>query len=346
MSHPFRSVVFVKTVVFGAGISLFTLGVASANLLVPRESTLRSGPSRSQISLLAESVQISLIEPQTDWIATTPVRLATEMSDVSFSPEGLRELTGPAKMGPEFGPRRLGGLRPNRLLLWGGFSAAAVVEAFRQSQAAWGASNGRFHFKADFKGDGLAMTDEASHMLVAYRLSGLIESGYRWSGIEPSRARRLAFAETWLLTFLVEYPIDAYNPQQGFGVSDLLFNTLGTIAAYGHSIARNPRWDLKVSVKPSFFNGTGRVIAYNNKQYDDFIYWLTYRPLRTRTIPLLIGAGYSTSHHGGSDPTKELRLGIGSTLSEIGGLIGPQTQRLLRPLDFFFFNLAAKFSWR
>lgn len=335
-----------KTVVVAAGIGLFTCGLALADRQAPPEGTLRSGPSRLQISLLAEPIQLPVNEPQVAWIAPAPVRLASEMSDVSFSPEGLRDLTGPRRIGPEFSSPRLGGLRPNRLLLWGGFSAAAMVEAFRQSQAAWGSSNGKFHIKADFRGDGLAMTDEASHMLAAYRLSGLIESGYRWSGIEPSHARRLAFAETWLLTFLVEFPIDAYNPEQGFGVSDLLFNTLGTIAAYGHSAARSPRWDLKVSVKPSFFNGTGRVIAYNNKQYDDFLYWITYRPLRARYIPLLIGAGYSTSHHGGSDPTKELRLGIGTTLSEIGGLVGPQTQRLLRPLDFFFFNLATKFSWR
>lgn len=223
---------------------------------------------------------------------------------------------------------------------------AACAEAFRQSQAAWGASNGRFHFKADFQGDGLALTDEVSHLLVAYRLSRVIEGGYRWSGVDKSRARLWGAAQTWLLTLLVEYPIDAYNPQQGLGVSDLIFNTLGVAAAYGHSVMSNPRWDIKVSVKPDFLNGNGRIVAYNARQYDDFVYWITYRPIQHRYVPLLIGAGYSTAHGSTNDPIKELRLGIGTTLEEIGGLIGPRAEQFLRPLNFFFFNLAAKLSWR
>jgi hypothetical protein len=321
-------------------------GTALANLQYSPDSVFRSAVAKTPGRAQMEPVQIAAIDQTTAWQPAAQVRLATDMPAFSHSPDGLRHLTGPLPMTPTLAGSHSGNGHGNRLLLWSGFSAAAAVGTFRQSQAAWGASNGKFHIKSDFRGDGLAMTDEVSHLLVAYRLSQFIESGYRWSGVEAKRARLWGSAEAWFLTFLVEYPIDAYNPQQGLGVSDVLFNTMGALAAYGHSAAANPRWDIKVSVKPQFFNGTGRVIAYNTKQYDDFIYWVTYRPMPARYVPLLAGLGYSTSHERGGNPTKELRLGVGTTLEEIGAMIGPRTEQFLRPLNFFFFNLAAKITWR
>jgi hypothetical protein len=349
MSMTLRSSHLVRAVSAGAGVIVLA-GVISAtalaNLQYPPDDVFRSAVAKTPGAPQMEPVQITAIDQTAAWRPAAPVRLATDMPELSYSPNGLRHLTGPPPMTPTTASSHLRDGRGNRLLLWSGFSAAAAVGALRQSQAAWGASNGKFHIKSDLRGDGLAMTDEASHLLIAYRLSQLIESGYRWSGIKPERARLWGSAEAWLLTFLVEYPIDAYNPQQGFGVSDLLFNTLGALAAYGHSAAGNPRWDIKVSVKRRFFDGSGRVIAYNTKQYDDFIYWITYRPLRGRYIPLLIGLGYSTSHGMGRGPSKELRLGAGTSLEEIGAMIGPRTERFLRPLNFIFFNLAAKITWR
>jgi len=328
---------------------VFTLAMfasALASLQYPSEIVLRAAEKGTPGHLMVEPVRVATNNETTIWENSSPAALANEIEESYFSPDGLRSLAGPASPNPPRKGPGLGGTRLNRLLLWSGFSAAAAVEAFRQSQAAWGASNGKFHIKPDSKRDGLAMTDEASHMLIAYRLSQFIESGYRWSGVEAKRARLWGSAEAWFLTFLVEYPIDAYNPQQGLGVSDLLFNTMGALAAYGHSAAANPRWDIKVSVKPQFFNGSGRVIAYNTKQYDDFIYWVTYRPVPARYVPLLAGLGYSTSHERGGNPTKELRLGVGTTLEEIGAMIGSRTEQFLRPLNFFFFNLAAKITWR
>ena len=319
---------------------------ASASLPDPANAMTQSAPFGVSGRQFVEQVHQPGVPPTLIRPNNFPIALAGELEEPSFSPDGLRNLAG------QFPPGFAGGLDgwqgPNRgrFLLWGGFSAAAVIEAFRQSQAAWGASNGKFHFKSDFRGDRLAMTDEASHLLVAFHLSRLIASGYRWSGFEPKKARLWGSAEAWLLTLLVEYPIDAYNPQQGLGVSDLLFNTIGAVAAYGRMAAVNPRWDIKVSVKPRFFNGTGRVVAYNSKQFDDFVYWLTYRPVRTRYVPVLLGLGYSTSHPGTADPVKELRIGLGTSLEEIGEMIGPRAERFLRPLSFFFFNLSTKITWR
>jgi hypothetical protein len=233
-----------------------------------------------------------------------------------------------------------------RSVIWGGVSLAAAIAAYDQSQATWGESNGKFHFKDDLGGDGMALSDETSHLFAAYRLTQVIDAGYRWIGTSPEAARRLAAAEAWLLMFAVEYPVDAYNPTQGFGVSDLLFNTAGVLAAYHRSSQTRPRWDVKMSVKPQFFDGSARVIAHTDKQYDDYIYWLTVRPTSNRNIPLLLGAGYSTTHHAGGGVTKELHLGVGTTLEEIGGLFGERTARYLRPLNFFFFNIGSKITWR
>ncbi|MBI3872062.1 MAG: DUF2279 domain-containing protein [candidate division Zixibacteria bacterium] len=239
------------------------------------------------------------------------------------------------------------GIHRERAYLWASFSAGCMIEAYRQSQASWGSSTGHFHFKSDWTGDGLALSDETSHLFAAYQLSRIINGGYQWVGLNPDRARRAAFVEAWLLTFLVEFPIDAYNPGQGLGLSDLMFNTVGSLAAYHHAKPNSrPIWDLKVSVKRSFFDGQGRVIAYTNRQYDDYVYWLTLRPLRNRHIPILLGAGYSTAHSDSPGITKELHLGVGLSAEELGAIFGERTARHLRPLNFFFLNWGTKISWR
>jgi hypothetical protein len=127
----------------------------------------------------------------------------------------------------------------------------------------------------------------------------------------------------------------------------MLFNTLGVWAAYKHSEpGYQPRWDVKISVKPQFYDGNSRLIAHTNKQYDDYIYWFTYRPSRNRYIPILLGAGYSTGHDDGPLIIKELHLGVGTSLEDIGGLFGDKIAGYLRPLNFFYFNLGTKIVWR
>jgi hypothetical protein len=233
-----------------------------------------------------------------------------------------------------------------RSAIWGGISLTSGVTAFKQSQSAWGESRGKFHFKNDFLGDGMALSDETSHLFAAYRLTQVVDAGYRWIGMNRQTARRLAAVEAWLWMFAVEYPIDAYNPGQGFGVSDMLFNTAGVLAAYHRSGQTNPRWDVKISVKRQFLEGDSRVIAYTDKQYDDYIYWVTVRPIRHRYVPLLLGAGYSTTHGANEQITKELNLGIGTSLEEIGGLFGKRTASYLHPLNFFFINFRTTLGWR
>ncbi len=232
-----------------------------------------------------------------------------------------------------------------RAVLWGGITAGAGFYAFEQSQASWGMSTGKFHFKDDLH-DGLAMSDESSHLFTSYQLTRALFTGYSWTGLSNTAARRLAAVHAWLWAFSVEYPIDAYNPTQGFGVSDLVSNTLGVLAAYQHTKPGLDWWDIKISIKSSFFADGSRLVAYTNEQYDDFIYWLTVRPSRHRYVPLWLGAGYSTTHHQWPHIDKELHLGIGTTLEDLVGLISPSAARYLRPASALFLNLNTKFAWR
>ena len=234
----------------------------------------------------------------------------------------------------------------NRLAVWGGVNAFAGYLAYEQSQASWGLSNGQFHFKDDLH-DGLALSDETSHLFAAYELTRALTTGYAWTGLSSTGARRAAAVHAWMWTFLVEYPIDAYNPGQGFGASDLAFNTVGVLAAYHHTRpGPPPRWDLKISVKRSFFSGESRFIAHSNEQYDDYIYWLTVRPVRHRYIPLWIGAGYSTTHRDWLQLDKELHVAVGTTVEDLVGMIDSDAARYLRPLNFFFLNIGTNFVWK
>jgi hypothetical protein len=232
-----------------------------------------------------------------------------------------------------------------RAVLWGGITAGAGYYAFEQSQASWGGSTGKFHFKDDLH-DGLALTDEASHLFTSYQLTRALYTGYSWTGLSSTAARRLAAAHAWLWAFSVEYPVDAYNPTQGFGVSDLVANTLGVLAAYQHTKPSPDWWDIKISVKNSFFADGSRLVANTNEQYDAFIYWLTVRPSRSRYVPVWLGAGYSTTHHEWPRIDKELHLGIGTTVGDMVGLISPSAARYLRPANALFLNLSTKIAWR
>jgi hypothetical protein len=240
-----------------------------------------------------------------------------------------------------------GGIRRDRAVLWGAFSVGALYLSYRESQAAWGASNGKFHFKNDLVGDGMALNDEISHLFAAFQITEFLTDAYRWIGMEPGRARRIGAWETLALTFLTEFPIDSFNPDQGFGLSDFLFNAGGVLAAYHRmSCQHPPRWDVKISVKRQFFSGESRLIAHTNKQYDDYVYWLTFRPSRSRALPFLLGIGYSTDHDQNPGIIKELHLGIGTSLEDLGGIFGEKYARRLRLLNFFFFNIGTKITHR
>ncbi len=299
--------------------------------------------------LLTAAVPACAVDPPSDLSATghnLALRIDTSADQQLQFDQMLAMRYKPAPVIGAGGHSTHNPIQLDRALLWGTTNIAAMVAAYKQSQSSWGESTGKFHFKSDWKGDGMAMSDEVSHLFAAYRLHQVLNAGHRWTGMSPNTARRLATLESWFWTFAVEYPIDAYNPGQGFGVSDLLFNTAGVIAAHVRSAQEAPRWDVKISVKQSFFNGQSRIIAHSNKQYDDYIYWATYRPIDHRYFPLHLGIGYSTHHEPNNRIAKQIHLGIGTTFDDLGGMIHESIGHTLRPLNFLYFNISGKVVWR
>ncbi|MCJ7578636.1 MAG: hypothetical protein MUO91_09310, partial [candidate division Zixibacteria bacterium] len=97
----------------------------------------------------------------------------------------------------------------------GGLNLVAVTLGFHQAVNAWGESKGKFHVKDDWKGDGLAQTDELSHFMWGYKMTQFLYCVYDWAGFSPKTSQALSSSESALISTLVEYPIDAYNPKQG-----------------------------------------------------------------------------------------------------------------------------------
>lgn len=233
-----------------------------------------------------------------------------------------------------------------RLGIWAALSIAEGLAAYEKTIEVWGKPSGKFHLKRDAVGDRMALTDEASHLFIAYKLTQAARLGYRWSGLSPSTAVRAGAIQAGLYMLAVEFPLDAYNPAQGFGISDFIADLVGVGLAWYRAGRSEPRWDLKISVKSQFFRGDHRLIAHTDKQYDDYIYWLTYRVSAHRYDPLVVGIGYSTHHAFGQPPNKELHFCLGTSFSEIGRMIGRRTELALSPAELYFWGIGPRVHWR
>lgn len=195
----------------------------------------------------------------------------------------------------------------------------------------WGTSNGRFHFKDDFN-DNLHLTDEISHMVFSYKMTQWFAWLFRVLKMDERKIERYAVLETALVTTLVEFPIDAFNPDQGLGVSDLLFNYSGIALAVIKK--RYPdNFDLKLSLKESPTRFENKFLAQKNEEFDNFIWWASYKPKY-----LWLGFGYGTNHYQG-DVQSEYYLGIGTTPYDLLHLIAPALADKLCVLDTYFISL-------
>jgi hypothetical protein len=238
------------------------------------------------------------------------------------------------------GVRRPVGIgRASRLWIVGGGHLFGAVLLEREMVASWGRSNGRFHVKHDWSGDGLMQNDEASHFLWAYVLTREFSRVWAWTGRPRASAQLMGAAETAVLLTLVEFPVDAYNPRQGLGLSDLAFDYAGV--ATGYLALRHPgRWDFKFSVKRNPLGAGHTLLAESTREFDDYVFWATYRPslgLGERQ-PLSVGVGHGVRR--GSDgvtPVRELYAGIGTTVPDLVRVLAPRAARyfeLLQPLYF------------
>lgn len=215
---------------------------------------------------------------------------------------------------------------------------AMMPPAYNHMVKSWGKPDGKFHVKNDWSGDNLALNDEVSHLLVSYKLTQVFHSAYKALGFGEKTARILGMTEAAFIVTAVEYPIDAYNPTQGFGISDLIFDYTGILMAYFKiSDRRFENWDLKTSVK-SFSNANRQVIGDEAEDYDNYIYWLTYRK-----APAVFGFGYGTSHPEVGQVNKEFYLGIGTTLPDILSPLSKKLSKAFRWAEVYYFNLSWNF---
>ncbi|MGB8658498.1 MAG: hypothetical protein WCE90_12060 [Candidatus Zixiibacteriota bacterium] len=213
----------------------------------------------------------------------------------------------------------------------------------KHAMSQWGKSNGRFHVKDDWKGDHLAQTDELSHCMWGYRMTQFFFSAYQWTGFSSTTSQILSVSESALILTAVEYPIDAYNPQQGLGVSDLIFDYLGVgLALAKRHISQLEDFDFKISWKRNNLSFNHPGFAQTYEEYDDFIYWLTYRTnlFMPRRI-FCIGVGYSVTHQG-IEPRRQFFLGAGISLSDCASLFWRRLKGPTRFLDALYPNLRIK----
>lgn len=231
-----------------------------------------------------------------------------------------------------------------RLLILGGGHVVGLAVAYDQTQKSWGGSTGKFHFKSDWSGDYLAQNDEVSHLTVAYTLTKGAYRAFRWAGFSPKKARLYGALESAILMTFVEVPMDAFNTTQGFGVEDLLANYAG-IGLGLLKLRRPANWDLKTSAKSNPFDSQNHLFSQTARQFDNFIFWGTYRPdfKWGERQPISFGLGYTTRRDAdGISPLRELRFGAGTTIPDLVRSFAPNAARYFEVLDFYYFNL----NWR
>ena len=224
-----------------------------------------------------------------------------------------------------------------------GLNVAAISAGFHEAVNTWGGSKSKFHLKDDWKGDGLAQTDEVSHFMWGYKMTQFFYWTYDWVGFSPKVSRTLSLCESSLILTLVEYPIDAYNPEQGLGVSDLIFDYLGV----GMAVAKKHHgwlndFDFKLSWKKNIFSENQTLFAQTYEEFDNFIYWLTYRTKLFFPKKLLcFGFGYSATRSG-LEPRREFYGGIGLSIPDFASLFGKRVGDFSKFLEILYPNIHIK----
>ncbi|OGC77780.1 MAG: hypothetical protein A2Z27_02670 [candidate division Zixibacteria bacterium RBG_16_50_21] len=231
------------------------------------------------------------------------------------------------------------GVHSQRMLWFAIGNVALGTAGYFWSQEAWGTSSGNFHLKKDWTGDGLAQNDELSHLVIAYNFSYILQPVYQWLGFSPSKSMTFSTIHTALATTLIEYPIDAYNPLQGFGASDLLANYLGCGLALGqYHLPALKNFGLKISFKQAPWVANTHGVAGTAEEFDNEIMWLTFRPVYKRIDFIHFGVGYSTNHFQ-PKVEREYYLGVGTTLPDVVNILSPKAGRWLSPLKMFYLEL-------
>jgi hypothetical protein len=324
--------------VAGCGFFLLTNSGTAHPLQIDSPSDLYHTPSESTLVWANEGFHPRFFTGSQGWDSENRMRLFQKVS-VSASPFLLSREASSAS----FKPKRTG---INRKRAWGlgTANAGTIFFGFKQAIESWGKTKGGFHMKGDWKGDNLAQIDELSHFMWGYKMTQFLFSAYRWAGFSPKASRVISVSQTAFILSLVEYPIDAYNPKQGLGISDLVFDYLGIGFA---CMKTRCHWledfDVKISSRKNILLGNQPVFAQSYEQFDNFIYWLTYRTkLFLPGKVLCFGLGYGVTHRDGK-AERHILGGIGLSLPDCAALLGEKFGTRLKFLEIFYPNLSVEF---
>ena len=225
----------------------------------------------------------------------------------------------------------------------GGVNLVAIAVGFPQAIKTWGKSKGKFHLKDDWKGDGLVQTDEICHFLWGYKMTQLLYWAYDWVGFSSKTSRIISSSEASLILTLVEYPIDAYNPTQGLGISDLIFDYLGVgmaLAKKRHSWLND--FDFKFSWKKDILSKNKTPFLQTYEEYENLIYWFTYRTKFFFPKKLIcVGVGYSITRFT-CEPKREFYGGIGLSIPDFASLFGKRARDFSNFLEILYPNIRIK----
>ncbi|MCI0531254.1 MAG: hypothetical protein L0Y74_04830 [candidate division Zixibacteria bacterium] len=274
-----------------------------------------------------------------------PALAQTDLGNPSSDPLPASALLTESPDSLQLNPHSLSGLPTGnrnfkgRRWIFAAGNAAALGLGYIWSQNAWGSSAGKFHWKNDWTGDNLAQNDEISHLVICFNISRYLRPVYNWLGVSPERSALYSSLHTATIGTLVEYPIDAHNPLQGLGVSDLIADYAGSVLALGqyHFPALDDFY-LKSSFKQAPWNSNENILAGKLEEFDNEIFWLTYKLKFKRMDFLHAGFGYSTNHHT-VKVQREYYIGLGTTIPEMINILSPKLARILLPLDLFYLEL-------
>ncbi|MGB5105456.1 MAG: DUF2279 domain-containing protein [Candidatus Zixiibacteriota bacterium] len=195
----------------------------------------------------------------------------------------------------------------------------------------WGAPDGKFHFKDELH-DNVAFTDEISHFYAGYKLA----DGFRWLfrmlKMPESKQVKYGAIQSAIILTLVEVPMDAFNPDQGFGVSDIVLDYGGI----GFALLKDKypnNFDMKFSLHRPPWKFDNKFLAGKNEEFANFIWWATYTPK-----VVSIGLGYGIKYVDGDDVQSEYFVGVGATLYDLLLLVKPKWAAELKALDCYFIN--------
>lgn len=296
------------------------------------------------LSLMRRGVWAVLLFLSTVGVPTFCAQTPLPFSTVSFSLGSLQTrdpLFATDSPVPRMGWSEIGRNHKNRLFWLGAGEGTAGILAYHQAIQSWGESSGRFHIKNDWLGDGLAGNDEVSHLWWSYEIARAAALSLRWSGMEPKRAQIYGALQSALIMTLVEFPLDAYNPEQGLGISDLVFDYTGVALAVAKARSQAlQNFDVKISFRGNPWAENHHFFSQNARDFDRILYWITYRPEKLARGIMIVGLGYQTDH---LPPdyrvTRAFVIGLGTTLPDLLRPIAPGLARRMAPLGIYFLNL-------